>query len=767
MNLKPISLLAISLVAGILLQEYTAGLDLVITLIVLSIPVIFFIFFKQYILLAFLTAGFLLNMFAHYGMQNSQLLDLASSEGTIEITGAVREIPEFKYSRTKFSLDADKVKSSKKTIALNENVLVTLEGQADFAMGDRLSISGQIKKPPDNQKNYLYHKHISAIVITSKEDIKKLKTTSLLVKLSKLATNNIDKAVRSSSASKDTAGLLIGMTLGNTNGMSTELQDSFRDNGLFHLVAVSGTNIGLIILFMVVILKSLGVTKRVQALIILPFLVVYSFATGLSASVLRASIMATILVFSWILRIKTDGISALFASLLLLVSIDTFLIYDIGFQLSFGATLGLFLFYEKFRSLSILPAGTIGDGAALTISAQILILPLLAYYFNQLSIVSVFSNMATMPMVVPIINLAALSGIFVNIIPFLSKILMEMAVLVTDLLIFISYGFSSLNWSVVDIDSPSPFQLIAFYLFLLSLIFQPQFYKRLYEKIVSTFNPQIAFFIILVAATVYIWLPAQLWADKYLKTVYFDVGQADSSLLKSPEGATILVDGGSRDGPILRLLRKEHIARINLLIISHFEEDHAGGIVNVLKKYPVDYVLFSNAGSKKALFKEIAHHMKTANIDHSLAHRGQKWHLKDLSVDIISPENNTDIQDLPNNDGSLVARISYGKISFLYTGDIESTGQESLLEGDVSVKSSFLKVPHHGSADSANARFLEKVSPEVAVISVGRNNSYGHPSKKELKCLLRHKIKIHRTDKEGSVYVYSDKNTYRIETETQ
>jgi competence protein ComEC len=762
---RPIVFITISFIAGILFYEYSSQIGLPAeAALVMIISVLLLKITNQPILIIFIITGFLLNMFANSSMQNSLTSKLAAQKPYVKITGAVSELPSYRFSKTKFSINSEHISAFKGNFLTQERVQVIIKGKLTVAMGDRLSVSGKLARPRKNEKTSLFYKHISAVVIAKQSDVKKQKTTSLLTIFSNKLAQNIKKAIYSA-ASKDTAGLLLGMTLGNTNNMTPELSESFRKNGLFHLVAVSGTNIGLIALFVAGALSFFGISKRVQAITIIAFIVVYSFATGLPASVLRASIMAVIVMISWLLRIKSDVVSALFASMLILLGLDPFLIHDIGFQLSFGAALGIILLYKKIRDLPFLPHGFIGEAAALTISAQILILPIIAYYFNQISLVSVFSNVAAMGLVAPITNLAAFGGLIHGLVPLLSKFLMSLAAVFTDILIRISYYFSSIGWSSMEIGSPSPLQLAAYYSIIFFLIFLPDKYKFFYQKLANRISPAAFALILMSISAVYFWLPRDLIADKRAKVAFFDVGQADSALVRSPEGATLLIDGGREDGQIIRHLRKERVGRVNFVMISHFEEDHAGGIYNVLQNYPVDYVLISEAGKKKILYKRIMRQIISRHIDYTTAYSGQRWRIKDLDVNILSPEKSNGEDFASTNDESTVAKITYGSVSLLFTGDLESTGQQELCDKNLQLDSDILKVPHHGSADSANGQFLNKVSPKAAVISVGENNSYGHPSKKEIKYLLKHRIKIYRTDNEGSVYVYSDGKNFQIVSE--
>ncbi|HOX30165.1 MAG TPA: ComEC/Rec2 family competence protein [Candidatus Paceibacterota bacterium] len=287
--------------------------------------------------------------------------------------------------------------------------------------------------------------------------------------------------------------------------------------------------------------------------------------------------------------------------------------------------------------------------------------------------------------------------------------------------------------------------------------------RRSFKKIIA----------VTVVANMLVWLAFfELSAQGLLRVEFFDVGQGDAALIKTPSGADILIDGG----PGLAVL--EGLGRslpfwdrdIDLLILTHADHDHLAGLLEVLKQYKVKSVLWNGAIKDTAEFEEWARLIFEEKSDIYIARAGMRITFDREPghfIEVLYPE-----QDLSGvavkdaNNGSVVVKLVYGESEFLFTGDIYGFIEDSLANGDTDLDADVLKVAHHGSKNSASELFLRKVDPDIAVISVGRN-SYGHPSEEILEMMEKHGIKIFRTDMAGDITFTTDGQNLSLKTENQ
>ncbi|HEU4326736.1 MAG TPA: MBL fold metallo-hydrolase [Roseiflexaceae bacterium] len=247
--------------------------------------------------------------------------------------------------------------------------------------------------------------------------------------------------------------------------------------------------------------------------------------------------------------------------------------------------------------------------------------------------------------------------------------------------------------------------------------------------------------------------------DGLLRVHFIDVGQGDSVLIETPDGHTMLIDGGYGGSGALEYLRQQGIAAIDVMVATHPHADHIGGLVDVLRAMPVGAVWTSGASHTTATFEQFLDAIAEARAPYHEARRGERIAVGELSAEVLRsvPE----AHEL--NDTSLVLRLEHGRVSFLFTGDAERPSEDELLrEARERLPATVLKVGHHGSATSSSPAFLEAVRPEVAIYSAGRGNSYGHPHASTVRGLEAVGARVYGTDTGGTVVVSSDGSSYRV-----
>jgi beta-lactamase superfamily II metal-dependent hydrolase len=243
---------------------------------------------------------------------------------------------------------------------------------------------------------------------------------------------------------------------------------------------------------------------------------------------------------------------------------------------------------------------------------------------------------------------------------------------------------------------------------------------------------------------------------KQVKVHFIDVGQADSILLQIPGGQNILVDAGNNeDGPlVVEYLREQGVQKIDYLVATHPHEDHIGGMDNVIKNFEIGKVFMPNIQTTTKTFEDVLLALKAKDLKITTAKAGVSVLEQDnLKMNFVAPNKNN-YEDL--NNWSAVMRVQYGDTAFLLTGDAEQLSEKEMLAAGANLKADVLKIGHHGSNSSTGKKFLNAVAPEYAVISVGKDNDYGHPHKETLARLTKAGIKIYRTDQSGTIVFTSD-----------
>ena len=265
----------------------------------------------------------------------------------------------------------------------------------------------------------------------------------------------------------------------------------------------------------------------------------------------------------------------------------------------------------------------------------------------------------------------------------------------------------------------------------------------------------------LIFLNIFAWVAVyDLSQPRFLEVTFFDVGQGDAILIETPRGHQILIDGGP-DSTVLEKLAKEMPfwdRTIDLLILSHPEHDHFAGLLLVLERYEIDYILWTGIKRDTAEYKEWKKLVQEERAKIIIAEVGQKIKLTDnIYIEILHPFDNLEEQEIKNsNNSSIINLLTFGQNSWLFTGDIYKSAEKELIEKNTDLTVDVLKVSHHGSKTSTAPEFIEQISPEIAIISAGKDNRYGHPHPEVLERLENYGIKILRTDLKGDIKIISD-----------
>lgn len=278
------------------------------------------------------------------------------------------------------------------------------------------------------------------------------------------------------------------------------------------------------------------------------------------------------------------------------------------------------------------------------------------------------------------------------------------------------------------------------------------------------------YFILAILLIVAVWIWSAVFSqapDNILEVTFFDIGQGDAIFIETSNQTQVLIDGGP-DKAVLEKLSQTmlfHDRTIDLLILTHPDADHITGLVEVLNYYQVGHILTSGLKKDTAVYQKWRNLIEERNIPLTIAQTGQKVILQEgMVLNILWPEQSL-IESLSKNANnvSIVGQLVYGQTEFLLTGDIEKEVEQRLLNQNWDLTSDILKAPHHGSKTSSSYNFLKAVNPQIAVISVGENNRFKHPSPEVIERLKD--VSVYRTDKNGNIKVSTDGIHFKIKTE--
>ena len=557
-------------------------------------------------------------------------------------------------------------------------------------------------------------------------------------------------------------GLVLGITDGDTTLLAKSLQQQFKELSLTHLTAVSGTNCAILIGGLTILSSQMGWRRHVRIVVPLTALVLYLMLVGDQPSVIRAAIMSSVVVFSLGIGARFKSIHVLsFAVLATLCCFPSFAT-DLGFQLSVLATAGvLFVAPRLSARFAVYLPKPIALALAIAIAAQVLCLPILISLQSSQNVGSLLANVVAEPAVVPA-TLLGLLGVLVVVSPlgqlhWIAQSLFFLASIPAAFIVTIGQWLL-LRWPNVPLPSGALGQIWSLAVLIAVLMWVSE---RSWLRGLSSLLAMLS--VVLLALQLIPRLPSGVFAPPGWLMVACDVGQGDATVL-SAGGQVAVIDVGKDDLPIDKCLTRLRINRINLLVLTHFDLDHVGGVSGAIKNREVDSALLTQYVDSRpgaVAVERLLQHQKVpirrvAMGDHGIL--GNPKLAESMSWLVLTPHpNGTD--SISSNDGS-VAMFWHSRFASVFTmADLPATGQMRVLaeksmwwSNEFRKEPVILKVSHHGSADQ-NPEFLSWVHPLVSTISVGVGNPYGHPTEKALNWLRQDSQLTLRTDKLGSISI--------------
>lgn len=679
-----------------------------------------------------------------------------------------------------------------------ENIIVFAENSGDYQVGNKITVTGTIYKFSENTNpggfnELLYYKirNISYKVYSEKISL----TDSGYSKIHKML-NKIKERLANSYMRilpQKEAGIIMAMVLGEKYMLEDEIKNLYQDNGISHILAISGLHISMIGAAVYHILRKMKLGLYVSTVMSLIFIFGYGMLTNFDVSTNRAVVMYSVMLIANLIGKTFDLLSALSLSAFIILLKSPMQIFNAGFLLSFGAVLGIALMVPRFTRL-FEAKNSLVSGLYVSIAAQIFTLPVVLYYFFQIPVYSVLINI----LLVPLASLLLFSSLAAGM---AGTVSLPAGIFLAGVANYILRFYETvcrmglkLPKNLITVGRPDILRIILY--FLLVLIFVILTDKTRKKRVM----------LILAVAVQILLFPKP--RDGFTVT-FLDVGQGDAIFMETKEGTTFLIDGGSMDVEGVGLYRikpfllSRGIDHIDYAIVTHPDTDHVSGLMELIQdpKIKVSNLVLPRINGNKEN-QEIRNFLdnegKGTGVDKADMSAGDNYgklemlaetyrvntfyikagdYIKEGMLNIACLHPFEEYDYVSDNSYSVVLSVNYGNFDMLLTGDLDAEGEETLVsklaekrktenskENGIVPSDGYdvLKVAHHGSKYSTGWEFLRMAKPKISVISCGKNNRYGHPHQELKDRLAQIGSEILISYVNGAVTIRTDGVRYRI-----
>jgi competence protein ComEC len=693
-------------------------------------------------------------------------------EYDILVTGTLAEPPDQRDTYSNLTLNVEAVDSGSGDMPASGMLLVRTSALADYEYGQRVRVRGLLKTPPENEefsyRDYLERQGVHSTMSTY--EVTKLPGNGgnlffrFVYKLKEKLLTNTYRLYQDPEAS-----LLAGILLGVDTGLTKELQNAFKNTGTAHIIAISGFNIAIIAgIFFAIFKNFFG--ERLGAVVAIVGIFFYTLLVGADAAVLRAALMGTLSLASRQLGRRNNGMNSLGVAVMFMLILNPLTLWDVGFQLSAAATLGLILYAEPFSNFTInlftklskqdasAFARIFNESVILTFAAQLTTIPIMAYHFKRISLISFIANpfiLSVQPAVMVLGGLAVIMSLFIF--P-LGQLIAWFAWPFAAYTIRIVELFDRVPHGSIYLGDSSIWLVAGFYVVLLGVTFNWDELKKRIQALSGSLRAVAltATLMFLFACTIMIWRASATTGDGQLHITFLDAGSADAILIQSPEGRNVLINGGESTSKLSDELgrRLPYFSRkLDWLVIASTQEEQLAALPRVVERYPPENVLWSGnvqaSFSAQTLDKYFAEQM----IPVTKAEMGQKLELDSqafIEIKAVGPRGSVLLIEYKNFRALLPIGLSEGTL-------------EELEYGNAIDKVDVLLLADSGYAPSNPPDLIENVNPQLTILDVAAGDPDGLPSEEVLKSLDGYSLL--RTDRSGWIQVITNGESMRVETE--
>lgn len=727
-----------------------------------------------------LSAGAVRYELAKHDSENPLNLDYYNDlPRPVTLIGVVTSEPDIRDRSIQLRVSAESLTNDSGFRRVEGVVLVNVFRFPEITYGSRLQITGNLLTPPESEefsyKDYLERQRIYSVMDFPNVQILEENVGNpfyaAIFRFKARAQAAINEIL-----SDPQAALLSSIVLGNDNGFARDLNDEFRAVGLTHLIVVSGFQVTIVAGIVLQVADPLF-GRRNAVWVTSAALIAYMLLVGAGVSIIRATIMGiAYLIGSRLLGRPNSTIGALMGAALVLTAYNPLVLWDLGFQLSFAATLGLILYGTPLDNwgVRVLRRAVGTDTIFYTIlsipwramlvslSAQILVTPIIMYTFERVSLIlSLPANALVVPAQPPIIFLGGLATVIGMFIVPLGQVLgwfawifltftLEVIHVMAPLASYLPVG-GGISASTVFVAYAV---IAAISWFLLQELERRQ---AIIGRIRVNFTQRaLAVTGALTAILVVSWANSQ--PDKLLHVTFLDVGQGDAIFIQTPTGRQVLIDGGNSSSIVNNRLG-DRLAfwdkSIDLVIATHPDNDHVTALPGVFARYRIGKLITDGeAGDRNDAYTALIETAEADDVPIERALAGQVISIGDgVRLEILNPPGL--LSEAPNTN-SVVVRLVYGNFSALLTGDADFDAERAILAAGYPVQALVLKVGNHGARNSTGPGFLAQVQPQIAIISAGANNRFGQPEQETLDRLAAAEVTALNTMDLGSIEVTTD-----------
>jgi len=756
-----------------------------------------------------------IQMYLHHDLASDHIIHCLPTEGNTVAEGVISENPEMSPDKTDIVVSLTRMIHDKFSMPVHGLVSLSVKGCRFLKYGDYVRFKSRLKQPHNfnNPGAFDYIKQLRYRVIMARGTINNSSNIIVMRRKQghylKLYIENYREKLREliyDNAPDPEGQIIQAMILGDQKEIPKEVMEKFNKTGTTHIIAISGFNIGIIAALSFLIVKLI---MRSSTYLLLKFnmnvvatifsiipVIVYTFIAGMGISVIRAAIMAVTFMIAIFVGKERNLHNTLAIAAFIILIVSPYALFDISFQLSFIAVWSILYITPRILNYTPVIDSKIESKylvhynnwfkntnifLIVTISATLGTLPLIVYYFNRISTISLVANI----LVVPLLGIIAIPCC--TAIPLAAMISQKLSILfihVSSFLVWISLNIvdllSSISWSSFFIPTPHLIEIVLYYSLLvigmtlldikkLSVINKDGGHQK--KNILKL---SVLFVILLFTLlSISIYLNTRDLFTKNMQVTAIDVGQGSSILVQIPYGKTILIDGGGfPEGNfdvgkyvVAPLLWRKRITEIDIVVLTHPHPDHINGLIFILSNFRIKEIWANSDFSRSEYYEKLIKIISKKEIIYrQVSDDFQPIKINNVDINILNPEKQLEPEVKSSvsrefeeeNNNSIVLKMTYGNVSFLFPGDICVSAENRLIVSEHNVQSQVLFVPHHGGYSSSSLPFLKKVLPEIAVICCGQDNIYKFPYSEVINRFELLGTKILRTDKNGAITITTD-----------
>lgn len=676
----------------------------------------------------------------------------------------------------------------------HERLLVSIDKPQEIPIGNAIQISGKIhffqenRNPGNfNQKFYYQKQKIHAQIWCNQFQIQNSHINQIKESLTLIREHGKQTLLRC--LGEDAGNSMAAILLGDKKDLNQEIKQLYQKGGIGHILAISGLHMSFIGIGLYKLLRKMGAGFTFSGITGISLLLLYTIMIGAGISAIRAILMYIVRMGAEITGRDYDLLTSLSLAASLIILWQPLYLFDAGFLFSFGAILAMISIVPLLEQIQCFPT-VLCPGIAI----QVMLLPITIYFYYELPLWSVFTNLIVIPLM-PILLGIGILGLFLtgiwysggSLVLQLCKLILGTYEKLCRLMIHLPFGR-------IVTGKPEKWMLFLYYGgLLISYLIWAYWYIQtekkkqkcknrmslqkaeeqqslLMQQKCKRFFLKIFFFMSVFFLT--------LWGDNHkkgtLEVTMLDVGQGDGIYLRTPVGTTCLIDGGSTDISnvgiyrIIPFLESKGVGQLDYVFVSHGDEDHINGIEQMLQNQELNVKIASLVLPSKQVWDDKLKNLVQIAIQNGtkvlITEKGQQLNEtaknQKFSLTCIAPSE--DYSGETGNAASMVLDLQYEAFHMLFTGDLEGKGESQLIQDDKLTSYSVLKVAHHGSKNSSGEDLLQKITPSVAVISSGVRNRYGHPHQETLDRLTKMGCTIYNTQQNGAICIQSNGKNLRI-----